>query len=132
MDMYNAPSGFGDFLNEMPTFFKIFGGILLVIVIGVFAYIIINGLRIWTVNNNSEVLERKSKIVDKRTEVSGGAGDSSASTNYYTTFEFEDGSRKELYVNSKNFSLMVVGDIGQLIYQGTRFKEFNRQTNAGQ
>lgn len=37
-------------------------------------------------------------VVDKRTEVWGGSGDSSAKTNYYVTCETEDGSRKEYQV----------------------------------
>ncbi|MNN95776.1 hypothetical protein D3C81_2146400 [compost metagenome] len=88
--------------------------------------VIIRGIKTWTSNNNAEVISRRCKIVDKRTEVWGGSGDSSASTNYYITFEFEDNTRKELYVKANQYGLNVVGDKGELTYQGTRFKEFTR------
>jgi hypothetical protein len=37
-------------------------------------------------------------VVDKRTHVSGGSGDSSATTNYFVTCETEDGQRQEYQV----------------------------------
>ncbi|MEW4564956.1 DUF2500 family protein [Bremerella sp. JC770] len=37
-------------------------------------------------------------VAGKRTQVSGGSGNSSASTAYYVTFEFEDGQRQEFPV----------------------------------
>ena len=117
------PNGF---IHEMPLFFKIFGGLILVLVVGVFVFILIRGLSTWTSNNNSEQITKRCRIVDKRTEVWGGSGDSGASTNYFITFEFEDNTRKELHVKGKDFGLFVVGDKGDLTYQGTRFLEFTR------
>jgi hypothetical protein len=58
--------------------------------------------------------------------VSGGSGDSSASTSYYATFEFEDRNRLELGVGREQFGYIVEGDQGTLTYQGTRFKDFSR------
>lgn len=40
--------------------------------------------------------------------------------------EFADGSRLELQVRDQDFGLIVEGDRGELLYQGTRFKSFNR------
>jgi len=126
--MYNfdEPSGFGGFLREMPLFFKIFGGLVVTLAIGVFLYVIIKGLSTWTSNNAASLQTQNCKVVDKRTQVWGGSGDSSATTNYFITFEFADHSRVELPVNTNHFGIIVVGDQGELTYQGTRFKDFKR------
>jgi hypothetical protein len=121
----NNPGFFG-FIKEMPLFIKLFGGFVFIMVIGGFLYVIVRGLRIWTSNNASEIVTTAVTVVDKRTEVWGGSGDSSASTNYYVTFEMDDQSRIELPVRSDRYGLIVAGDQGDLSYQGTRFKEFNR------
>lgn len=126
MNHFGEPYGFWDFFSEVPLLFKLFFGILLVIVVGGFSYVIIKGLRMWVSNNRAEVITQKCKIVDKRTEVSGGSGDSSTSTHYYVTFETEEHRRFELYIPDKVYGLLVVGDEGELTYQGTRFKDFTR------
>jgi len=64
-------------------------------------------------------MTRRCKIVDKRTEVWGGSGESSVSTNYFITFEFEDNTRKELQVKANDYGLFVVGDVGELTYRGS-------------
>jgi len=129
MNNFGGPpgSGFFGFISELPLFFILFGGLLITLVIGAFSYAIIKGLKTWSSNNAAEVMVQRCKVVDKRTEVSGGSGDSSASTNYFITFEFEDGSRKEMHVRGNYYGLTTVGDQGELSYQGTRFKEFIRQ-----
>jgi len=128
MNNFGGPprSGFFGFISELPLFFIIFGGLVFTLVIGVFSYVIIKGLITWSSNNAAEMIKQRCKVVDKRTEVSGGSGDSSASTYYYITFEFQDGSRKELHVRANYYGLTTVGDQGELTYQGTRFKEFIR------
>ncbi|MDQ0872462.1 putative alpha/beta hydrolase family protein [Paenibacillus sp. V4I3] len=97
-----------------------------VLVIGTFIILIIKSLRTWSSNNASPIQSRNSKVVAKRMHVSGGSGDSSTSTSYYATFEFEDRSRLELWVGREQFGYIVEGDQGTLTYQGTRFKEFFR------
>lgn len=129
MTNFTEPNSFLSFFHELPLFFKLFGGLVFTIVIGGFAYVLIKGLATWLSNNASEVTQKRCKVVDKRTEVWGGSGDSSSNTNYYITFEFEDSSRIELHVRDKYFGLVAIGDMGELIYQGTRFKEFNRTIN---
>ena len=126
MNEFNPPDNFWEFMNEVPLFFKLFGGILVTLVIGSFLYVIIKGLTMWASNNAAEVTHKRCKVSDKRTEVWGGSGDSSAKTDYYITFEFEDQSRVELYVKPNIYGLISIGDSGELIYQGTRFKEFTR------
>lgn len=72
------------------------------------------------------LLTLHSTVVAKRTEVSGGSGDSSATTRYYVTFEFDNGERTELIVGGNHYGMMVENDRGMLTYQGTRFKHFER------
>ncbi len=122
MSNFNGPPGF---FSGMPIFFIIVAGII----ISGFAYAIIKGITSWSTNNAAEIVTQRCKVVDKRTEVWGGSGDSSAKTNYYITYEFEDHTRKELHVRDNYYGLITVGDQGELTYQGTRFKEFLRQTN---
>jgi hypothetical protein len=126
MNDFGESSGFGGFLSEMPFFFKLFGGLIFTIVIGMIVLAISKGLSTWFANNAAQLISQRCKIVDKRTEVWGGSGNSSTSTNYYLTFEFEDSSRQELPVSAKQFGLLVSGDQGELTYQGTRFKAFKR------
>jgi len=116
----------GGFMFGAPSGFQVFFGIMFALAIGVFAYIIIKNFGTWIRNNQSEVLSRPCKVVAKRQHVWGGAGDSSAHTNYYVTFEFEDGQRLELPVRANQFGLIAEGDIGVLTYQGTRFLDFVR------
>jgi len=119
----HGPTGITD---VMPSSFQFFFGIMFVLVIGVFGYIIFKGLHTWVRNNQSEVLSRPCRVVTKRTKVWGGAGDSSANTSYYITFEFEDLSRLELPVRGDRYGLIAEGDVGVLTYQGTRFLDFER------
>lgn len=129
MSDFNGPPGF---FSGVPIFFIIVAGIMITI-ISVMAYGIIKGLRSWSSNNAAEIVTQRCKVVDKRTEVWGGSGDSSANTNYYITFEFQDNTRKELHVQANYYGLITVGDQGELTYQGTRFKEFIRQiANRGE
>ena len=119
-------NGFSAFVRDTPLFFKFFFGLILLFVVGVIVYTVTRGLSIWMSNNRAERKTVWCKVVDKRTEVWGGAGDASANTNYYITFEFEDRTRKEFYVKPNQYGLIVVGDQGELTYQGTRFVGFAR------
>ncbi|MDG0809532.1 DUF2500 domain-containing protein [Cohnella rhizosphaerae] len=119
-------AGFSGILNEMPPFFKLFGGFIFILVVAIFLYAIIRGFSTWTTNNASDVITSPATVLDKRTEVWGGSEDAGSSTNYYVTFELASRTRIELQVRGDRFGLIVVGDHGQLTYQGTRFKEFNR------
>lgn len=119
---FDKRSFFGSFIHEMPLFFKLFA----LFILGVFVFIIYKSVRSWIANNASPLIKASTKAVTKRTEVWGGSGESSAHTSYYVTFEFEDGGRLELQVRGQDFGLIVEGDRGELLYQGTRFKSFDR------
>ncbi len=76
------------------------------------------------------IIEKKVKVIDKRTSISRNTTDGSTeymNSHNYLTFETEDGDRMELLIKSKNFGLIVVGDVGKLKYQGTRFLDFYRE-----
>ncbi|MFC5528726.1 DUF2500 domain-containing protein [Cohnella yongneupensis] len=123
VDQFGESQGF---FAGMPLFFKLFGGFVVLAIAGTIIFVIVKGVGTWSSNNASPVVQARCKVIDKRTEVWGGSGDSSASTNYYITFEFEDGNRVELPIRSNQFGLIAQGDQGELTYQGTRFKGFNR------
>lgn len=119
-------NNFSSLPNGMSIFPNVFGGIIFALVIGTFLFVIIKGLSTWTMNNNAEIIKKRCKVVDKRIKVWGGYGDSSASTNYYITFEFDDKTRIELSVEENQYGITVNGDMGDLTYQGTRFRGFER------
>ena len=50
------------------------------------------------------------------------------SSTYYVTFAFDNGERIELCVPSREYGLIIAGDRGLLTFQGTRFLNFQRQT----
>ncbi|AIQ12692.1 hypothetical protein PDUR_12845 [Paenibacillus durus] len=89
-------------------------------------YAIVKGMKQWMANNASELLTVSCTVVAKRFRVRGGSGDASASTDYYVTFETSNGDRVELEVPDRLYGLIVEGDRGDLTYQGTRFKGFER------
>jgi len=75
----------------------------------------------------SPTLARAAVIVGKRTEVSGGSGDSSASTRYFFTAEFEDGARCEFSLASaKLFGQVAEGDAGVLFSRAEVAMGFDR------
>jgi len=118
-------SGFSE-LGAMGTIVPILIGIVFLVVAGGIVYAIFSGVRTWSSNNATAVLTLHSKVVTKRTEVHGGSGDSSATTSYYTTFEFDNGERLEFNVGGQMYGMLVEQDRGMLTYQGTRFKHFER------
>ena len=119
---FDQRSLFESFIYEMPLFFKIFA----LLIIGFIVFVILKMVRIWLSNNASPLVSASCTAVTKRSEVWGGSGDSRAHTSYYVTFQFEDGRRLELQVINRDYGLIVEGDRGELLYQGTRFKEFRR------
>ncbi len=119
---FSEPGIFNGFFGGLPFFVML----IFVLVIGFFVFVIIKGLVGWSKNNASPLTTVNSTVIGRRTEVWGGSGDSSASTNYYITFETEYGERIEMYVSGTDYGLIVEGDRGRLSYQGTRFKGFER------
>lgn len=114
---------FGLFFAGVPIFI----GIIFIVVVGFIIFAIISGLKQWSKNNNSPKLSVPAQIVTKRSKTSGGAGDSSASTSYFVTFQFDSGDRLELHLSGTEYGMLAEDDIGVLTFQGTRFHSFERK-----
>jgi len=65
-------------------------------------------------------------VAGKRTAVSGGGRNSSASTSYYATFEFEDGTRTEFGVQEDLYSQLAERDAGILFHRAEYAADFER------
>jgi hypothetical protein len=66
-------------------------------------------------------------VVDKRTHVSGGSGDSSARTDYFVTCETEEGQRKEYQVWDGNlYGRMAPQDAGIVYLRADYALDFDR------
>lgn len=105
-------------------FFMVFGTIIVRAV---------KGMTTWHKNNQSPVLTVNAKVITKRTNVSihhhhgnNQGMHTSSSTSYYVTFEVKSGDRIELMVSGQEFGMLVEGDYGELTFQGTRYKAFER------
>jgi Protein of unknown function (DUF2500) len=101
-----------------------------ILVIGFILFIIFQGIKQWNYNNKQPKLNVDALVVSKRTEVSGGSNDSSASTWYYITFQVESGDRMELAVRGSDYGMLAEGDVGELVFQGTRFHSFTRKQHG--
>ena len=137
-------SPFGSGMGIMFTIVPVIIGIGFIFVIVTIIYRAIQGGREWSSNSNSPVLTVNAKVVTKRTDVSRHNHHSnnmhmhqhhgtpmtthhvSSSTTYFATFEVESGDRMELKVPDKEYGVLVEGDVGRLTFQGTRYKEFER------
>ena len=108
-----------------------FIGAIFLFVFGMIAFSVVKGLSTWMSNNAQPLQTRRVKVVTKRQHLSGGGGDSSASTWYYATFEdLATGDRQEFPIQSVLYSGIADGDVGQLTHQGTRFLGFERERNV--
>ncbi|MEK3979940.1 DUF2500 domain-containing protein [Psychrobacillus sp. FSL K6-2836] len=114
---------FGFFVAGMPIFFVI----VFLLILGLIIFAIIQGLTQWSKNNNSPKLSVPAQVVTKRSKTSGGSGDSSASTSYYVTFQFDSGDRLELRLNGTDYGMLAEDDLGILTFQGTRYHSFERK-----
>lgn len=110
----------------LPPVLQALSVIVPVLVVGFFAFII-GAIIVTTVKNlRQPLITRPARVVAKRTAVSGGGQNSSASSHYYVTFEFDSGSREEWAVADRQYALLAEGDVGTLRSQGTWFKGFDR------
>ncbi|QBP39989.1 DUF2500 domain-containing protein [Paenisporosarcina antarctica] len=117
-------------IESMSTGFDLFNTMVVIvplIIIGVFVFILIKELGEWSSNNQSAILTVPAEVVTKRSRTSGGAGDSSARTSYYVTFQMDSGDRMELKMNGKEYGMLAEEDLGTLTFQGTRYQGFERR-----
>lgn len=109
------------------------GGIQTLVMLGfvvvgaLFLYKLVTGAATAANNASSPVLSRSARVVAKRQHV---WGHEHTRTNYYVTFEFEDGHREELELKPGEFGILAEGDHGTLHSQGTWFKGFDRVKEA--
>ena len=104
------------------------------LVIGMFAVNAVRGIGQWNKNNHSPRLAVEARVFSRRTSVSshhhGDAASgfhTSSSTTYYITFEVESGDRMEFNVNGSEYGMLAEGDMGRLVFQGTRYLGFERR-----
>jgi hypothetical protein len=107
-------------------FFSIAGLIALIalLIFGVVVFGLAKGVSVWNRNNNSPLLTVPAVLVTKRQEHSRDRD--SSTTWYFATFELPGHDRIELPMHGHQWGTLVDGDRGQLTYQGTRFKAFDR------
>ena len=127
----NIFSGFDFIFSAGPPIITIGFVVILTIIV---VTVIRGGIQ-WNRNNNSPILTVRSKIVAKRTAVSqdnhihGGnmaTTHFSTTTTYFATFETEDRERMELRIPRSEYGMLAEGDSGNLTFQGTRYKGFER------
>lgn len=113
----------------------IFAGFVLVL--GMFLYAAVRGIRQWSKNNASPRLSVPATVRVKRTNTThsmhtagNGAHHTSTSTYYYATFEFESGDRQEFSVTGSEYGMLAEGDRGTLSFQGTRYLGFTREKQS--
>lgn len=121
--------GFG---FDMFNFISIFIPIMFLLVFGIIIVTIIKGIGEWSSNNKEPVLSVICKVVTKRANTTrhhhnhNNHISSHNSTAYYATFEVESGDRMEFKISGKEYGMLVEGDIGKLVFQGTRYHSFER------
>ena len=117
--------------------FSAFFAIVAVLIVGVIVAMVVviarNAAKLGRqnrLNRASPLSQSLATVVDKREEVSGSSSryGGQTSTTYYATFELPSGQRLELAVSGPTSGQLVVGDTGQLTWQGTWFRGFGRQS----
>ena len=105
--------------------FEILFFLIFVLIFGVFVISILGEFFQWNKNNQSLRLSVVAIIISRREE-SFSHDLTMHSTTYFVTFEVESGDRIELEVNGTEYGMLAEGDIGKLIFQGTRYLGFER------
>ncbi len=124
--------GIGGFasLSENAFPFSLIPFCMGIVPIGMFAFGIfmaIKMFKLFQLMRDGKVDAVAAIIVGKRTQVSGGSGDSSASTAYFATFEFEDGERKEFMVYDGSLFGRISEDDAGILFSREKFAvDFDR------
>lgn len=112
----------------------IFGVLILLLGMGTIAYAVFRIIRKRIAqkiaDDNSQVEISTARMVTKQAQISGYMFPnipSSAITSYCCTFEFPNGAQREFLVAPDEFDLLVEGDEGQVTFQGSRYKGFQRE-----
>ncbi len=123
---------------------------IVVVGVGAILFVVLKGLSEWSRNNARPVLRVPARIVARRTNLSvssstsghhhhhhgdhhpaHGSVSTSTSTQYYATFELANGERVEFQLSNDEAGLLLEGDHGELVHQGTRYHGFARRLPDG-
>lgn len=119
-----------DLFSSVPPEFGLFFAIVAGIVIVGIAVGIVRSLTTAVVNLSEPVITRTARVVGRReeTSVQGGTDDmpATSSTDYFVTFEFDNGDRAEFGVRAHEYAMLAEGDVGVLSSRGTWFEGFER------
>lgn len=114
-------------IDTVYTMHMIMYPVMTIIVVGVFVFVAVRGIKTWNKNNHSPKLVVDAVVATKRTQVSHGSGEMSTRTiRYFATFEVESGDRIELPLSGSEYGMLAQGDRGRLTFQGTRYLGFER------
>ena len=126
----------------MFQFFDIIFPIVFTLVLGMIIFTLVQGIMTWHKNNQSPRLTVEATVVAKRMNVEHhhhhNAGDATGAhghhtltgTYYYVTFQVESGDRMEFHVSGSEYGMLVEGDKGKLMFQGTRYLSFSREDHV--
>ena len=126
----------------MFQFFDIIFPIVFALVLGMIIFTLVQGIMTWHKNNQSPRLTVEATVVAKRmnvehhnhhnaTDATGAQGHHTlTSTYYYVTFQVESGDRMEFHVSGSEYGMLVEGDKGKLMFQGTRYLSFDRENRV--
>lgn len=107
--------------------------VMFLLVFGIIIVNLIKGIGEWSNNNKQPVLNVDATVVTKRSNTSrhhhnhNNHMHTSTSTTYYVTFQVASGDRMEFRVSAKEYGMLVEGDRGNLVFQGTRYHAFDRE-----
>ena len=126
----------------MFQFFDVIFPIVFALVLGMIIFTLVQGIMTWHKNNQSPRLTVEATVVAKRMNVEHhhhhNAGDATGAhghhtltnTYYYVTFQVESGDRMEFHVSGSEYGMLVEGDKGKLMFQGTRYLSFDREDHV--
>lgn len=98
------------------------------VVIGVLGFL--NVRRRGELLSNSPIMAEPAIVTGKRTSITGGGKNSSATTRHFATFEDENGSRREYRVSSELYSQLSDDDAGVVFTIADTAVAFDRVTTA--
>ena len=120
--MMNNPLRSFDFMFSVAP---IIIGIIFIAVLVIIVLQVIKAVTSGIKNNNAPVLTVTACVVAKRGQANNDLGNEPLG--YYVTFQMESGDRMEFKVPDAEYGLLAESDEGQLTFQGTRYKGFERR-----
>ena len=117
-----------DMFDVMDSVFPILFGLVFCLVIGMFIYAIVTGVKEKRANDAAPVLTVEALVKTKRMDSYHTAPTYDGyMTRYFATFEVESGDRLELQVSDYEYGQLAEGDRGKLTFQRKRFLKFERE-----